>query len=246
MSVFHSNIRFLRKQKGFTQEAMAQALGITRAAYKDYEYENMPGVDLLIKMADYFNISVDTLLRESLDGAEGSSVPLIKESMKTLVITVDEAQNEYIQYVPVKAKAGYLAGYANPEFIGQLPSFRLPYLPIGTYRAFEISGDSMPPISEGSMVIGKYVETARHIKNLHTYVLVTKDEGIVYKRLIFKQKENKIICISDNAYYPPYSIHLENVLEIWSYTCHIDFKGSETSQKFLLKEWVENLDKELA
>ncbi len=247
--MFHQNLKFLRKQKGFTQEAIAAELGLSRSAYKDYEYENTPGVEQLLKIADYFKVSLDDLLRIDLEKKSqismiDSPTMLPLSNLKTLVITVDEKQNEFIQYVPLKAKAGYLSGYADPSYIGQLPSFKLPYLPVGTYRAFEISGDSMPPLQTGSVIIGRYVENFNAIKNLHTYVLTTKDEGIVYKRLIYKPRENKIICISDNANYPPYSIKSEDVLEIWSYTCHIDFKGSETAQKYLLKEWVAKLDQE--
>lgn len=248
--MFNQNLKYLRKTKGFTQEAMAQALGITRTLYKDYEYANTPSLDMLSKMADYFKVSLDDLIRIDLEKRgelkvmPSPSMLPPSEYLKTLVITVDENQNEFIQYVPLKAKAGYLTGYADPGFVGQLPSFRLPYLPVGTYRAFEISGDSMPPLNSGSVVIGRYVESFKAIKNLHTYILHTKDEGVVYKRLIYKPKENKLICISDNAHYPPYSLKAEDILEIWSYTCHIDFKGSETAQKYLLKEWVEKLDQE--
>jgi phage repressor protein C with HTH and peptisase S24 domain len=205
---------------------------------------------MLSKMADYFGVSLDEIIRIDLEKRgeikiiQSPSLLPANQYLKTLVIAVDEKQNEYIQYVPIKAKAGYLSGFADPGFVGQLPSFRLPYLPAGTYRAFEVSGDSMPPIHPGSMVIGRYLENLNAIKNLHTYIILTRDEGVVYKRLIYKAKDQKIICMSDNAHYPPYSIKAENILEIWSYTCHIDFKGSETAQKYLLKEWVEKLDKE--
>ncbi|MFN0047958.1 MAG: XRE family transcriptional regulator [Cytophagales bacterium] len=248
--MFHQNLKYLRKTKAFTQEAMAAALGITRTLYKDYEYQNTPSLEMLTKMADYFSVSLDDLIRIDLEKrTELKIIPSpsmlpASQYLKTLVITVDQNQNEFIQYVPIKAKAGYLSGYADPGFVGQLPSFRLPYLPVGTYRAFEISGDSMPPLQTGAVVIGKYVENFNYLKNLHTYILLTLDEGVVYKRLIYKPRENKIICISDNAHYPPYSIKAEDIKEIWSYTCHIDFNGSETAQKYLLKEWVEKLDKE--
>jgi len=245
--MFNQNLKYLRKALGFTQEAMAQALGITRTLYKDYEYGSTPSLDLLMKMADYFSVSLDEMIRIDLQKrgelkviASPSMLPP-SQYLKTLVITVDEKQNEFIQYVPLKAKAGYLSGYADPAFVGQLPSFRLPYLPVGTYRAFEISGDSMPPLDSGSVVIGRYIENFNYIKNLHTYIILTRDEGVVYKRLIYKPKEQKIICISDNAHYPPYSIKAQEVMEIWGYACHIDFRGSETAQKYLLKEWVEKL-----
>ncbi|MBY0425319.1 MAG: S24 family peptidase, partial [Cytophagales bacterium] len=151
--------------------------------------------------------------------------------------------------VPEKAKAGYLTGYANPAYVGTLPTFRLPYLPVGTYRAFEISGDSMPPVAPGAMVIGRYVEHLNQLRSLNTYILVTKDDGIVYKRLIYKDKQKSLICISDNPLYNPYTMSVDNILEIWSYYCHINFDGNERSHNFMLQEMlklsgeVEDLDK---
>ena len=49
----------------------------------------------------------------------------------------------------------------------------IPNLPTGTYRAFEISGDSMLPMPSGSLVISKYVETLKDVKDDKTYVIIT-------------------------------------------------------------------------
>ena len=61
------------------------------------------------------------------------------------------------RFVPVKAAAGYLAGYADPEFIDELNTFTLPMLAPGKYRAFEIVGDSMLPTQSGSVIVGERV-----------------------------------------------------------------------------------------
>ena len=86
----------------------------------------------------------------------------------------------------------------------------------GTYRAFEIKGDSMLPILSGDIIIGEYLENWADIKSGETYVVISKNDGVVYKRIGNKFKENKKLkLISDNPVYEPYEINGEDVLEIW-------------------------------
>jgi transcriptional regulator with XRE-family HTH domain len=242
------NLKYLRAKLNMTQDEIADKLGCKRSAYKEYEYERTPPIDVLIKLSSVFEVSLDDLVKSNME--EMSKLSLNKQSehsnglsnLKVLAITVDHDDREYIQFVPEKAKAGYLTGYANPSFVGTLPQFRLPNLPVGTYRAFEISGDSMPPVSQGSIVIGKYVENFNYVNNLCTYILVTKEDGFSYKRIINKAKKGFLICLSDNAHYQPYTINTEEILEMWSYYCHIDFRGQETPNKTVLNELMKMSD----
>jgi phage repressor protein C with HTH and peptisase S24 domain len=121
--------------------------------------------------------------------------------------------------VPVKAAAGYLAGYADPEFIDELNTFTLPMLAPGSYRAFEIVGDSMLPVPSGSVIVGEKVENFDDVKNNNTYIVVSRSEGIVYKRVMKNTRsKNKFTLISDNTAYQPYNINAEDVLEMWRAT----------------------------
>ena len=57
------NIRSLRKQRKMTQEKLAEALGVTvGAVYKWESGQSQPELNLLVEMADFFDISVDALL----------------------------------------------------------------------------------------------------------------------------------------------------------------------------------------
>jgi len=92
----------------------------------------------------------------------------------------------------------------------------------GTYRAFEIKGDSMLPLVSGTTIIGEYVENWTDIKPAETYVIVSKTEGVVYKRVGNKFKDNKKLkLISDNPVYDPYEIGGEDILEIWKAKAYI-------------------------
>lgn len=239
------NLKYLRIKEKYSQELLADKLGVTRGQYKEYELNTFPKPDMLFALADFYNVSLDQLLRVDLEAEaiekEKNSRKSISELKtkegKILVVTIDGFGRENVEFVPIKAKAGYLEGYSNPLFVESLPKYRFPHLPIGTYRAFEIQGDSMPPVSDKSIVIGRYIENANLIKNLDTYILVTKEEGVVYKRVINKSRtQQQLVLISDNPYYAPYTIPTQEVHEIWAYHCHVAFDGDNSSQKHVLKE----------
>ncbi len=214
MASIPNNIKFLRKKHGYTQEKFATALGINRPSVGAYEEGRAnPRLTILAKMADLFNISVDELIGEDL--AKENYVP--KYPVKVLAVTVDDAGGEHIQLVPTKAAAGYLNGHADSDYLTDLPKFHLPILPKGaTYRAFEIAGDSMLPIVSGNIVIGRYTEHLHDISNGRTYVLVTKSEGVVYKRVFnFLEEKGKLFLVSDNKSFDAYELDPSEVMEVW-------------------------------
>ena len=221
MARIPNNIKHLRKQKGNTQETFAQALGINRPSVGAYEEGRAdPRLTTLSKMAEMFEVTVDELINEDL--TREHRVP--KQNVKVLAVTVDEnAEEEFIQLVPTKAAAGYTNGYSDPDYLTDLPRFHLPVLPKGgTYRAFEIAGDSMLPISSGSIVIGKYIEQIDYIRNGHTYVIVTQSEGVVYKRVFnYIEEKGKLFMVSDNKSFSPYELDPAEVVEIWEAKAYI-------------------------
>jgi len=238
MSLISENIKFFRKQLGLTQEQLAQRIGIKRSLLGAYEEGRAePGLETLTILSRLFGATVDVLISESLSDPdkrkEAMSKDLEGKKLRVLAITVDKDDNENIQLVPEKAAAGYLNGYADPEYVAELPKF---YLPIfsgsGTYRAFEIKGDSMLPLASGSLIVGQYLENWNSIKDQQTYILVTVTEGIVYKRIHNNIKKNETLrLISDNPVYEPYDVHVEDILEIWESKAYIstDFPKPDMS-----------------
>jgi transcriptional regulator with XRE-family HTH domain len=212
MSYAGKNLRYLRKLRGWTQEEFANKLKIKRSLIGAYEEERAePRLDVLENLCSIFKLSLDELLLKDLAGAKGSNNYLDKRRQLKMA---SEAQ--VIQFVPVKAAAGYLAGYADPDFVDELNTFTLPMLAPGNYRAFEIVGDSMLPTPSGSVIVGEKIETVEDVKSNNTYIVVSKGEGIVYKRVIKNNRsKNKLTLVSDNPQYSPYSLNAEDVLEIW-------------------------------
>ena len=147
MSNIPSNIKFLRKKKGLTQQQFADQIGIKRSLVGAYEEERAdPKYDLLKKIALFFDVSIDDFINEIINEKWAPKPKGNPANLRVLSISVDKDDNENIELVPLKASAGYLNGYADPEYVGKLPKFYLPMFNQGTYRAFEIKGDSMLPL----------------------------------------------------------------------------------------------------
>lgn len=212
MSYAGKNLRYLRKLRGWTQEEFANKLKIKRSLVGAYEEERAePRLDVLENLCSIFKLSLDELLLKDLAGTKGNGNYLDKRRQLKMA-----AEPQIIQFVPVKAAAGYLAGYADPEFLDELNTFTLPMLAPGNYRAFEIVGDSMLPTPSGSVIVGEKVDNVEDIKTNNTYIVVSKSEGIVYKRVMKNNRlKNKLILLSDNPQYSPYNISTEDVLEVW-------------------------------
>lgn len=211
MSFAGKNLRYLRKLRGWTQEEFANKLKIKRSLLGAYEEERAePRLEVTETICNIFKMTMEEFFLKDLTTAKGSSYLERRRQLK-MVAEVSE-----IQFVPVKAAAGYMAGYADPDFVDELNTFTLPMLAPGQYRAFEIMGDSMLPTPSGSVIVCEKVDDPEDIKNSQAYIVVSKNEGIVYKRITKNNKvKTKLTLVSDNPQYEPYNISAEDVLEMW-------------------------------
>ena len=212
MSQAGQNLKYLRKLRGWTQEEFANKLGIKRSLIGAYEEERAdPRLEVLEIIAEMFKLSLDELLLKDVSNS-GNNYLAKRRQQKMLT-----AERNIIHFVPVKAAAGYLAGYADSEFIDELNTFTLPMLAGGNYRAFEIIGDSMMPTPSGSIIVGEKVDgNTEDIKNNQAYIVVSRNEGIVYKRIVKSNKaKSKLTLVSDNPQYQPYQVNSEDVIELW-------------------------------
>ena len=225
MSNISSNLKYLRKKKGQTQQHFADAMEIKRSLIGAYEEDRAePKYELLKKIAEYFDLTIDEFINEKISDTWKPKPKSTGSNLRVLSISVDQNDRENIELVPVKASAGYLNGFSDPQYIQDLPKFQLPLpaLKQGTFRAFEIMGDSMLPIQPGSVIIGEYLDNWNEVKTGETYVVISKNEGVVYKRAGNRFKENKELkLISDNKVYDPYSIDADDILEIWKAKAYI-------------------------
>lgn len=224
MNFLSKNIKHLRSLKGLTQEQFAEKLKISRSRISSYEENRaMPSIEFLIELSDFFDISIDFLAKNDLSKATDANFIKIGTQRVLFPITVDSENEDLIEIISAEASAGYLRGYSDPEYIEHLNKIKLPFLPTGTHRAFPIKGDSMLPVKSGSYVVARFVENIRDLKNGKTYIVITLNDGIVYKRVFDKIDEhNMLLLASDNKKYDPYYVHADEVLELWEFTCSIN------------------------
>ncbi len=253
--MINTNLKFWRRELALTQAQIAEKLGIKRSLVGAYEEGRAePRMATLVNMARLFGISLDQLVTTDFSKRKNAKaaatmrqlepVPVEADGdddpepptggkLRILALTVDRDENENIELVPHKAAAGYLNGYADPEYLGELPRFRLPMLPpTGSYRAFEISGDSMLPLVSGTVVVGRYVDELANLKDGTPCVVVSPRDGIVFKRVFRKARPAGALALhSDNPQYKPYELPGAEALEIWEAKCYISthFPAAELS-----------------
>ena len=225
--ILTNNLKVLRKQKGLTQESLASALGISRSKLAGYELNVNPPLETLVKISDYLGISVDILLREDLASYSPYKLRELLETdqflrgrkLRILATTVDDQGRELIEVVSQRAKASYLAGFSDPEFIADLPRFALPFLPMDKkHRVFQVDGDSMLPIPDGAWIVCEYVDDWLAIKDGERYVIVTEQDGVTFKIAYNRiNSDQKLLLCSANPIYSPFEVEIEQVQEVWRY-----------------------------
>ena len=230
---FTSNIKFLRKRRGRTQDDVAAALNLKRSTLSGYENGvAQPGIDILVSFSGYFNMSIDTLLKIDMTTLSESQLGELERgydayikgsNLRVLTTTVNSGNRENIELVAEKAKAGYTTGYADPEYIGELPVFTLPFLSDKRkYRTFQLKGDSMLPIPDGSWVTGEFLQDWMNVVSGKAYIVFTLNDGIVFKILENNiRQDGKLVLFSLNPLYEPYEVHVSEVKEIWKFVNYI-------------------------
>ena len=230
MHYFSDNIRLLRSRKKRTQEEVSVALDIKRAKYNSYEngIAVNPPLDTLIAISSYFKINIDTLIKVDLSSLSEYKLYELEKGfddymrgtkLRVLSTTVNSNNRENVELVNLKARAGYTNGYSDPEFISALPVFQLPYLSTERkYRAFQLEGDSMHPIPHGAFVIGEFIQDWREIKDGTPCVVITENDGIVFKIVENKLKDEKTLLLKSlNTLYEPYEVKANEVKEVWKF-----------------------------
>lgn len=188
----------------------------------------------------------------AIGGAIGGASPQIPSDQITgsaieirkLVVAVDEQDRELIKFVPGSAFAGYLTGFGDPEYVEQLPFVSISgWLPSGSYRGFEVKGDSMEDTYKpADKLICRYVQNWQHLRTRECYVLVTNSD-IVVKRI--EVISDGVRCHSDNGYYPPYELGWAEIREIWKVEAYIRIGSQAPNRYHALADEITELKRKL-
>ncbi len=221
MSKIGKNIRKIRVVKKLSQASFAQIFNLARPSVGAYEEGRAePKIETVLLIAQYFGLSVDTLLTRELTindlyrfdslKRKNSSPPDERIQPRTPPVVMNTA------VVLINRHMDYIEGFENYDFIDSLPRFHFPGINTLEARAFEVDGDSMSfenkGIIEGDLAIcGNTVEDGSVLNAGALYGLVTKNQ-INIRRL--KSSGKKPVFLCDNPDWPSEEYNLKDLLEI--------------------------------
>lgn len=247
------NLRFLRENKNLTQKKLAESLSMSRVKYASYEsaVNKNPPLEDLMRISAYFKISIDTLIKVELQKLStsrfnellnGNDTFITGSKLRVIATSVDKENKDNIEYVPIKAKAGYLNGYQDPEFIASLPAFHLPIIKNDRkQRLFPVTGDSMLPFPENAFMIGEYVNDWTTIKDGEKCLIISTEKGFVLKEIYNQLKKDKTLLLkSTNSLYKSYTVNVDEIREIWRFAGYIDLKWPQ--QVFPMDAVLQEID----
>ena len=234
---FAKNLKFLRKRRQRTQDEVAFKLGIPRSTLNNYENAiSGPTLQALLTLSNYYHVAIDTLLKNDLSQLRESQLYALEHGkdvfirgtkIRILATTVNSENRDNIELVNEKAKAGYLTGFSDPEFLAELPRFQLPFLQKERkYRTFQVSGESMPPVTDGSWVTGEFVQDWYTIKSGEPCIILTLNDGLVFKKVYNEIKTHRRLrLVSTHPDYEPYTLPIVDVKEVWRVQCYFSLKN---------------------
>ena len=141
---------------------------------------------------------------------------------------IDELNVTIAPLISQYAQAGYLTGYADPEYLEKQPLYvAAQKYSGGNYVAFEIRGDSMDndrrnAICNGDVVLGRelhrdYWKCKLHVPKI--FIIVHKEDGIILKEVVDHDIESGFItCHSfnpDKTRYPDFQLHLKDIQQLF-------------------------------
>lgn len=99
------NIKEYRLEKGLTQKALAENIGVTQGTIHFWEQEiNEPSSGYIVKLANYFNISTDELLSYEKRNKDYSLPPKLEKLIRTFNSLTESQQDLALSIINEIAK----------------------------------------------------------------------------------------------------------------------------------------------
>lgn len=222
-----SRIKELFKQHNLTTYEASVKLGYGKSSklYKTLSGEVKPSFETLFDIFACFpNVSADWLMlgRGPMEVGGKSSIvkvtpPQPNSSLQVLTVTVDKDGEETTMLVPVNAQAGYSVQHNEAVYLRDLRYYKIPGFEHGSYRAFEVAGDSMIPIfNHHDVVVTSLVEDRRLLEPGEVYVVVTT-ESVMLKRIRqqITSPDMEVLLFSDNPHRKPYPLEARDIQQLW-------------------------------
>ncbi|GAA4276888.1 helix-turn-helix domain-containing protein [Aquimarina mytili] len=186
MSFFGKNIKKIRSVKGLSQQAFAELFDLKRGTLGAYEEgRSEPKIETIIKIANYFSITIDNILTHELTV---NQLLKFKGDLTTYAENVKREQFALIPCITDGTSSEYITLYDKENFVKELPTIQLPVNPAKEFRGYTVSNLEMTSHDKGfypkDIVIGEKVP-ANIIKKLNngTLVVVVVEGRLIFRRL---------------------------------------------------------------
>ena len=178
----------LRKTKSLTQTDLAKILNVTQAAVGHWELgKRIPDTDTLVRIADFFHVTVDYLLGYSDDPAPAASfsdIPNVRQVTKRKIPVLGE----------IACGKPIFADEQRDVYVSVTEELVCDY-------ALIAKGDSMlPRIRDGDLV---FIREMPVVPNGKIAAVLIDDEATL-KRVFFDAENRKLMLIPDNPAYEPF------------------------------------------
>ncbi|WP_103071660.1 LexA family transcriptional regulator [Aquimarina sediminis] len=226
-------IKEIAEEKGKLIKDLIEETGIKKGTLFNYmKGKTAITLEAFLKISDVLKVPPLELLalvqNIKLDRATTQMIQDIKPNSNIEKSNPDKVNVMMIPLVNQYAYAGYLSGFENDGYVGELP--KMPYLADrqykGNYLFFEVKGDSMDNGSyesylERDLILCREVRQDFWSSKLHInkwdFVVVHKEEGILLKRIVKHDVEKGILTLhSLNEYYEDTEVHLKDVAKIFN------------------------------
>lgn len=222
MSIIGKNIRKIRTVKKLSQAAFAEIFKLARPSVGAYEEERSePKLETIIQIANYFGISIDSLLTKELTINDLYNFNVhIKEDPKAKIVVEKnrEIGDSFIKSVFVSGdkQLEYIVHINNRDFISSLPKVLLPNQHDKNIRAFEMTSDDMHDnfhgINLGDLVFGRKMSAPYKFTKGKLYIVIT-GEKILIRRV--KSRKDHLDLVPDNSNFDLIEIDRGEVIESW-------------------------------
>ncbi|MCG8307757.1 MAG: helix-turn-helix domain-containing protein [Cytophagales bacterium] len=222
MSIIGKNIRKIRTVKKLSQAAFAEIFNLARPSVGAYEEERAePKLETVIQIANYFGISIDSLLTKELTINDLYNFNVhLEEDVKGNEPIEKKAEfgENFIKsvFVPGDKQLEYIVHINNRDFISSLPKVLLPKHHDKNVRAFEMTTDDMHDnfhgLNLGDLVFGKKMNAPYRFSKNDLNIIITRDK-IFIRRV--KPGKDHLDLIPDNSNFNPIEISKGEVIEAW-------------------------------
>ncbi len=216
MSFFGKNIKKVRGIKSLSQQAFADLFDLKRGTLGAYEEgRSEPKIETIIKIANYFSISIDDILTAEL------TVNQLLKFNDRLTLTPEELEREQFAQVPCiteKLAGDYMEYFDNQAFIDDMPKLSLPINIDKDFRAFTVTNLEMTSHDKGlypkDVVVGEKVPH-KVVKKLNngTIVLAVTEKELILRRLYVTA--DGLVLRADHKNIDDETFHVNDLKELW-------------------------------